>query len=326
MWKRYVADLVVPIMDWVLSPLVLVAAALMKVVRRFGIWRMPVSKAIFNRVGIYPIRDHYYEPMFNYPAHLLRSLRKERHLPGIDMNETAQMELLARFDYVDELKRFPRTPSGGASFYYGNPNFAEGDAECLYSLIRLYKPKRIIEIGSGFSTLMAHEAVEQNRREDATYRCRHICIEPYEMGWLNDVSGVEVLRQRVEQMDKQLFLELGESDILFIDSSHVIRPQGDILCEYLEILPTLRPGVLVHIHDIFTPRDYPDAWLIDEVKLWNEQYLLEAFLSCNSQFEIIAALNFLKHRHPAELAAKFPILGGRVAYSEPGSFWIRKVV
>ena len=100
------------------------------------------------------------------------------------------------------------------------------------------------------------------------------------MGWLNDVSGIEVLRQRVEQMDKQLFLELEENDILFIDSSHMIRPQGDVLCEYLEILPTLRPGVLVHIHDIFTPRDYPDEWLIDEVKLWNEQYLLEAFLSC----------------------------------------------
>jgi len=127
-------------------------------------------------------------------------------------------------------------------------------------------------------------------------------------------------------MDKQLFLELGENDILFIDSSHVIRPQGDVLCEYLEILPTLRSGVLVHIHDIFTPRDYLDQWLIDEVKLWNEQYLLEAFLSCNFEFEIIAALNFLKHRHPAELAAKFPMLGENIAHCEPGSFWIRKVV
>jgi len=87
MWKRYAANIAVPIVDWVLAPLVLMAAALMKVVRRLGIWRMPVSKAIFNRVGIYPIRDHYYEPMFNYPARLFRSLREERPLPGIDMNE-----------------------------------------------------------------------------------------------------------------------------------------------------------------------------------------------------------------------------------------------
>lgn len=325
MWKRYLADLAVPIVDWILAPLVLAAAMLMKIVRRFGIWRMPVSKAIFNRVGIYPIRDHYYEPMFNYPAHLFRSLREERSLPGIDMNEATQLSLLARFDYADELKRLPRSPSDGKSYYYGNPNFAEGDAECLYSLIRLCKPRRIIEVGSGFSTMMAREAVEQNRREDAAYRCRHICIEPFEMGWLDGVPGIEVLRQRVEQMDKQPFLELEKNDILFIDSSHVIRPQGDVLCEYLEILPLLKPGVMIHIHDIFTPRDYLDHWLIDEVKLWNEQYLLEAFMSCNPQFEIIAALNFLSYHHPAKLAEKFPMLRENAEHPEPRSFWIRKV-
>lgn len=120
------------------------------------------------------------------------------------------------------------------------------------------------------------------------------------MDWLDGVSGIEVLCQKIEQMDNQLLLELEKDDILFIDSSHVIRPQGDVLCEYLEILPILKPGVMVHIHDIFTPRDYLDHWLIDEVKLWNEQYLLEAFLSCNSQFEIIAALNFLSYRHPVQ--------------------------
>lgn len=325
MLKRIVADAAVPIVDLVISPLVLLAAVLMKFVRKLGIWRMPIAKGIFNRIGVYPIRDHYYEPMFNYPGHLVRSLREERNLPGIDMNETAQLKLLARFDYADELMRLPLTKPDTNSFYYGNPNFVQGDSECLYSLIRLYKPKRIFEVGSGFSTLMAREAIAQNQRENATYNCRHICIEPYEMGWLNDVTGIEVARQRIEQIDKRIFLELEENDILFIDSSHVIRPQGDVLCEYLEILPTLRNGVLIHIHDIFSPRDYPDQWLINEVKLWNEQYLLEAFMSCNTQFEIVAALNYLRHRHPAELAEKFPILGKQMAQSEPGSFWIRKV-
>ena len=170
MLKRFAADWMVPVADLMLAPLVLVAALLMKIVRRFGIWRMPVSKAIFNRVGVYPIRDHYYEPMFNYPAHLIRSLREERQLPGIDMNETAQLELLARFDYADELKRLPLTQSDVKSFYYGNPNFVQGDAECLYSLIRLYKPKRIIEIGSGFSTMLACEALAQNQRGNAASR------------------------------------------------------------------------------------------------------------------------------------------------------------
>lgn len=122
-----------------------------------------------------------------------------------------------------------------------------------------------------------------------------------------------------------MFRQLEANDILFIDSSHVIRPQSDVLTEYLEILPILSPGVLIHIHDIFTPYDYLDHWLIDEVKLWNEQYLLEAFLSCNPQFEIILALNYLSHRHPAMLAEKFPMLRGQVEQAEPRSFWIRKV-
>lgn len=325
MSKRFAADWIVPVADLILAPLVLVAAILMKIVRRFGVWRMPVSKAIFNRVGIYPIRDHYYEPMYNYKKYLRCSLRDERSLPGIDLNEAGQLGWLGQFGYAAELARIPLDMSADRSFYYKNPNFSEGDAECLYSLIRLKKPRRIIEIGSGFSTMMAREAVAQNQREDAAYSCQHICIEPYEMRWLDTVDGIEVIRQKVEETDTSLFRQLEANDILFIDSSHVIRPQSDVLTEYLEILPILRPGVLIHIHDIFTPYDYLDHWLIDEVKLWNEQYLLEAFLSCNPQFEVILALNFLSHRHPAKLAEKFPMLQGQVEQIEPRSFWIRKV-
>lgn len=325
MLKRVVADLMASVVDVVLAPLVFMAALLMKVVRRLGIWRMPVCHGIFNRVGVYPIRDHYYEPMYNYKSHLRHSLRDERKLPGIDLNEAGQLAWLGQCDCADELARLPLKPSAGTSFYYKNPNFSEGDAECLYSLIRLKKPARIIEIGSGFSTMMAREAIAQNQREDAAYSCRHICIEPYEMQWLDTVSGIEVIRQKVEEADTALFKQLEADDILFIDSSHMIRPQSDVLTECLGILPILNPGVLIHFHDIFTPYDYPDRWLIDEVKFWNEQYLLEAFLSCNPQFEIILALNFLSRRHSARLQEKFPMLRGHVVPIEPGSFWIRKV-
>lgn len=325
MLKRTIVKLVTPVLDILLAPLVVLSSLLMRLIRRLGIWRMPISKKIFNLVGIYPIRDHYYEPMFNFPARLRHSLRSERNLPGIDMNEAGQLNWLRRFNYVQELNKLPIDPDSKIGFYYDNPNFPRGDAECLYSLIRLCKPKRIIEIGSGFSTLMASEAIAQNKREDALYHCRHICIEPYEMTWLDTLTSIEVIRERVEEMSTDLFLELEENDILFIDSSHVIRPQGDVLFECLAILPVLRPGVLVHIHDIFTPRDYLDEWLLDETKLWNEQYLLEAFLSCNSQFEIILALNFLIHSHPDELSAKFPKLRESIRDIEPGSLWIRKL-
>jgi len=324
MFKRFVADLLVPVVDLIAIIPVLIAAILMKMVRRLGIWRMPLCKAVFNRVGIYPIRDHYYEPMFNYKKHLQHSLRNERTLPGIDINAAGQLHWLAQFNYADELKRIPLHPLDEKSFYYKNPNFAEGDAECLYSLIRLKKPKRIIEIGSGFSTMMAREAIAQNQRDDASYTCHHICIEPYEMPWLDAINGLEVIRQKVEKTDRTLFRQLESNDMLFIDSSHIIRPQSDVLTEYLEILPILNSGVLIHIHDIFTPYDYLDHWLIDEVKLWNEQYLLEAFLSCNPQFEIVLALNFLAHQHTAALEEKFPMLRGQAKQVEPRSIWIRK--
>ena len=89
--------------------------------------------------------------------------------------------------------------------------------------------------------------------------------------------GVTVIRQKVEGLGKAVFAELEKGDILFIDSSHIIRPQGDVLFEYLESLPSLNRGVIVHIHDIFSPKDYLKEWVTNEVRFWNEQYLLEAF-------------------------------------------------
>ena len=118
-----------------------------------------------------------------------------------------------------------------------------------------------------------------------------------------------------------LFQQLSENDILFIDSSHVIRPQGDVLYEFLELLPLLPPGVIVHIHDIFTPRDYPQDWVTGAVILWNEQYLLEAFLTQNPHWEIVGALNHLKHHHFGAFKAACPAISPEV---EPGSFYIRR--
>jgi hypothetical protein len=106
---------------------------------------------------------------------------------------------------------------------------------------------------------------------------------------------------------------LEANDILFIDSSHVIRQQGDVEHEYLRLLGLLRPGVIIHAHDIFTPRDYPAAWVLEDRGLWNEQYLLEAFLSFNDSFEVLAALNYLSHEHRDALCNACPIL-----VKEPG--------
>jgi hypothetical protein len=204
---------------------------------------------------------------------------------------------------------------------FNNDTFKQGDADYWYQIIRKLKPKRIYEIGSGNSTRMAILAINKNILDNESYTCRHVCIEPYEMPWL-EKSGVEVVRKKVEDVGVVFFEELSSGDILFIDSSHIIRPQGDVLFEYLELMPTLKPGVIVHIHDIFTPRNYLTHWLVNDRRFWNEQYLLEAFLSNTDSWEIIGALNYLKHNHFELLRTVAPTLSSD---NEPGSIYIRCV-
>ncbi len=311
------------IADVLLVLLTVVAAAWLKAVRTVGIQNMPVSRRVLRRIGILPVRDQYYEPLTN-PAQLRFPLDRDRNLPGIDLNIAGQLDFLGRFSYQDELRSLPmERPSSGREFYYHNPSFQSGDAEYYYSVLRLVKPRTVIEIGSGYSTLLALNAKRRNTAEDPAYRCDIVCIEPYEQPWL-EALDVQVVRKRVEEAGTDLFTRLERNDVLFIDSSHVIRPQGDVLCEFLELLPSLKPGVLVHVHDVFTPRDYLASWIEDEVKLWNEQYLLEAFLTCNSGFRVIGAVNFLMHHYPEMLVAKCPILERELGDREPGSFWMMR--
>ena len=296
-----------------------------------SIWLLFVKKVgaskyeddIFMKVGILPVIDHYYQPMINPKKHLTKSLRDVRELPGIDFNAKEQLEVLSQFNYHEELLKFPLNKTMETEYYYNNLSYGPGDAEYLYNIIRFYKPQKIIEIGSGLSTMMVKNARDQNKIENNEYTCRHICIEPYEMPWLENFD-VELLREKVENVDKSVFQQLEANDILFIDSSHVIRPQGDVLFEYQEILPLLKKGVLIHIHDIFSPQDYPDKWIYDH-KLWNEQYLLEAFLTFNHDFKIIGALNYLALYHQKELSGKCPVYGQPEIKNSIGAFWMVRV-
>jgi len=309
-----------PLVDLCLAPLLVPAAALMKLVRRVGVERLPVCRKVLSVFGVFPVADHYYEPLIEFSS-LRHPLDQRRNLPGIDMNVAGQLALLGQFRFSEELRPFTELTTDELTYSFGNGFFDSGDAEFLYNLIRLRKPARIVEIGSGHSTLIAIAAIRNNQKDDAGYRCEHICIEPYEAPWL-ERSGVAVHREQVETVDRSVFDQLASGDLLFIDSSHVIRPQGDVLCEFLEIIPMLQQGVVVHVHDVFTPRDYPKSWVVDKVRLWNEQYLLEALLTGNPSWSIIGALNFLHHEHPQQLAATCPFL---TKDREPCSFYIERV-
>ena len=314
---------VVAILDVVMSPFTILCALWMKVVARAGMNITPFSEKIFMAAGVLPIADHYYQPLIKPKAHLKVTLRQDRNLPGIDFNVKTQLEVLESFHFRQELLAYPiESKNDPLLFHYNNGSFASGDAEYLYSAIRHFKPSRIVEIGSGHSTLIAIEAIKKNKADDPGYSSDHTCIEPYEQPWLERTSA-KIIRKKVEDIDINFFQSLTKNDILFIDSSHIIRPQGDVLFEFQNILPMLNAGVLVHVHDIFTPKDYLDSWVFKDHKLWNEQYLLEAFLTLNPHYEIIGALNFLLHHHRELVESKFPILAQQ-KYREPGSFWMRR--
>jgi hypothetical protein len=312
------------IVDIMIAIFALPAGMLLRRARRA--WaHVPLTRRVLRIAGVFPLREHYYEPVV-FAENLRRPLEQERFIPGLDLNVAEQIELLGGLRYGSELLEIPLQKDAKAtdrSFYFYNGSFEGADAGFLYSMIRRFKPKRIFEIGSGHSTLMARRAIERNRSEDPGYNCRHLCIEPYEQPWLEE-TGAEIFRQRAELCDPSLFGALESSDILFIDSSHVIRPQGDVLFEVLEVLGRLKSGVLVHIHDIFTPRDYPEEWVLRDQKLWDEQYLIEAFLAYNGTFKIIGALNCLNRNHHQALLEACPVAGSG-ANVEPRSLWMRRV-
>jgi hypothetical protein len=316
---RKLTSRLLPFADPLVALFVYPCALLLKNVRRAGVQNLRFCRQALIKTGAFPIQNHYHEPQFDFRG-AKQAFSQERILPGIDWNITEQLGRLDALTFSQELVGMPQEQGGPLSFSFENATFKSGDAEYWYQLIRAVKPKRIFEIGSGNSTLLAHQAILKNHEQDPLYACKHVCIEPYEAPWL-EKTGATVVRKRIEDVGIPFFSELEENDVLFIDSSHIIRPQGDVLFEYLELLPTLNKGVIIHIHDIFSPRNYPREWLEEYVLFWNEQYLLEAFLSHNTSWKIIGALNMLHHSHYDSLRLVAPFL---TPDREPGSFYIQK--
>ena len=319
LWKSLLKSLLGPV-DLVLSILVVPAAHLLRLYRRLGSGRFPRTTSRLKRIGLFPLSNHYYEPLFDDRL-LAHPLDAERPLPGLDLNVASQLDLLDALSRSDELVALDLARPADAleSFHISNGMFESGDADFLYQFIRHFKPRTVIEIGSGHSTKLARIALRRNDPDTGGVH-HHLCIEPYEQPWLERLDGVSVMRRRIEDCDIDWAHALAAGDLLFVDSSHMIRPQGDVLKEYLEIFPRLAPGVFVHVHDVFTPRDYPKAWVVDEVRFWNEQYLLEALLADSDRYEVVAALNFLKHAHFERLARVCPYL---TPDSQPASFYFR---
>lgn len=286
---------------------------------------------IFNRYGYHLLKKHYYLPIPELEDLSEEFQKRNSAMVGVDINEAGALELLERFlPHIEEFRRlFPIHEPGGdddGQFFLLNGNFMAVDAHVYFAFIRHFRPRRVVEIGSGYSTLVAARCVEELQQDGADVRLT--AIEPYPLPFLSrGVKGVsEVIKKKVQDVGLDLFTSLGSGDILFIDSTHVLREGGDVQWEYCEILPRLAPGVIIHIHDISLPRSYPRAYAEKHFYYWNEQYLLQAFLAFNSRFEVLWPGNYLwLHRGEVirEAFPEFDTMREAFPNSEPSSFWIR---
>jgi hypothetical protein len=279
-----------------------------------GIFRDKRYFEIWQERGYHVIPVHYYEPVPDTRTLRDELWKKRSEMVGLDMNRSRQLELLSKFrsDYKSEYEELE--PAMG-----GIPDWG-----VLYCMIRHFKPRRIIEIGSGRSTEVSAMTLQKNRQETGI-EASLIAIEPYPGQHLIDgFPGLtELKRMPVQNVPLVEFQRLGENDILFIDSSHVLKAGSDVQYEYLEVIPRLQKGVIVHVHDVFFPYDYPRSWLMDRSIFWNEAYLLQAFLAFNSAFEVLWSSSYLHHHHTSALQQAFSRYDPQI--NHPSSFWMQRL-
>lgn len=286
----------------------------------------------FQDRGFHLLPVHYYTPVPDTRELTPELWQKPSQMPGVRTDEEKAKALLERFaaSYGGEYAQFPADAQPDRTRYYrNNPAFRVVDASILYCFVRSLKPKRIIEIGSGFSTLVIAQALTANVAEDRQYTCDFQAIEPYPPEYLKHgfAGSPNILKSRLQDVPQAMFDTLGNDDILFIDSTHVLRTGSDVQREYLEILPRVGSGVVVHIHDIFLPAEYPREWLTKMRFFWNEQYVLQAFLAFNDRFEVLWPAHLMYLKYAAALKAAFPgYLPEQIPTAEsPASWWMRRL-
>ena len=270
---------------------------------------------------------HYYSPLpdnrelAREPRHSQVWPTTPRATPGIDWNADGQRRLVTEVFAGQGRLEFADDESGDATEYWtGNDQYPPLDAWVLEAFLRELRPARTIEIGSGFSSLVTARV----NRELLGGSMAFTCIDPYPRQVLLDgVQGITDVRvEQVQDTPLSLFDELDERDVLFVDTSHTVKTGGDVVWIYGEIIPRLRPGVVVHIHDAFLPGDYPEQW-VREGWGWNEVYLIHGFLTFNSAFEVLFGAQWMLHHASDAIEQAFP---GFARHREGGgaSLWMRR--
>jgi hypothetical protein len=266
---------------------------------------------------------HYYSPI---PAEqdieeFARRRPRLEPLPGVELHETEQMALLEQLSAFYQTMPFTDTGSPGFRYRFQNPSYAYTDGILLYSMLRHLRPKRLIEVGSGFTSALTLDTNEHflDGRIECTF------IEPYPDLLLSlmtdtDKRRTRIIPARLQDVDVAVFETLQAGDILFIDSTHVSRVGSDVNHLFFEVIPRLAPGTIVHIHDVFAAFEYPLEWL-REGRVWSEQYVLRAFLQFNSSFRVRLFGNHMVQRHREWFQTHMPLC----LRNPGGAFWMERV-
>jgi Methyltransferase domain len=269
---------------------------------------------VLARLGLQVVVKSFYSPIPDLAAIPDSTWERESELAGIDFDLEEQMAFLERHrPYLAEF-----APPAGYSF--DNGSYGPVDADVLYAIVRATNPRRIVELGSGYTTLVIAEANRRSGDESALADYR--AYDPYPGVAKPGLPGLtELTRTRAEDLPAEVFTALGENDLLVVDTTHTVKTGGDVNHIVLDVLPLLRPGVVVHFHDVFLPWEYPRTWAEDYGLYWAEQYLLQAFLSLNPSYEILCALYALSRRYPERLRDLVPCWREGVV---PGAFWLKR--
>jgi predicted O-methyltransferase YrrM len=272
---------------------------------------------------------HFYSPVINPDELAEREHEIWPVIPpmilGIDFNERSHQRILSEdfpkfiedYDYPEKEEDVNQE----YDFFTRNSQFSWLDARAAFVLMRKWNPTRVIEVGSGFSSLLMADV---NRRFLGG-KCQLTCIEPYPRPFLKQgVPGIsKLIEEKVQHLPLEIFEALESGDMLFIDSSHVSKTGSDVNHLYFEVLPRLKPGVKVHIHDIFLPNEYLKDWVLKEHRSWNEQYLLRALLMYSSAFHVVFGCSYAFALMPDKVKTALSLSKGHVFGG--GSFWIEKV-
>jgi predicted O-methyltransferase YrrM len=269
--------------------------------------------------GNYP-PGHYYSPIPDrkYVRTNEMDIFNSTTVKDVDLNEKMQLEFLKTSLQSYKNYPFPKERNDSFRYYSENPFFNYTDSLSLFFVLDRFKPKRIVEVGSGFSSACMLDVFDKHLK----YQPHLTFIEPYPdrlktLLGNHDTQNYRLLQCDVQGVSLSVYNELEENDILFIDSSHVSKVGSDLNHILFHVLPALRPGVIIHFHDICFPFEYPKEWIYDGI-YWNEAYLVRAFLMNNSSYEVLLFNNFIWQTQTAWLTENIP------TFHVGGSLYLKK--